>query len=113
MIAIAVDDRAAKLYLSKLAEAFTERGIASNNMIADRYSEPAFLIEGKCTLSTVYKAKGNEAAVAVVFGCGAVNLRSQSGRNRLLQRSHEQRRLGSNLPRYNIGDWRRERDSNS
>jgi superfamily I DNA and RNA helicase len=83
MMAIAIDDRAAKLYLSKLAEALAERGIASNNMIADRYSEPAFLIEGKCTLSTVYKAKGNEAALVAVFGCDAVSLRARSGRNRL------------------------------
>ncbi|MDD1522112.1 MULTISPECIES: DEAD/DEAH box helicase [Bradyrhizobium] len=83
MMAIAIDDRAAKLYLSKLAEALAERGIASNNMSADRYSEPAFLIEGKCTLSTVYKAKGNEAAVVAVFGCDAVTLHSRSGRNRL------------------------------
>jgi superfamily I DNA and RNA helicase len=83
MMAIAIDDRAAKLYLSKLAESLAERGIASNNMIADRYSEPAFLIEGRCTLSTVYKAKGNEAAVVAVLGCDAVNLRSRSGRNRL------------------------------
>ena len=58
-------------------------GIDSNNMIADRYTEPAFLIEGKCTLTTVYRAKGNEAAVAVVMGCDAVSLRSRSGRNRL------------------------------
>jgi superfamily I DNA and RNA helicase len=59
------------------------RGIASNNIIADIYSEPPFLIEGKCTLSTVYRAKGNEAAVVAVMGCDAVPLKTRSGRNRL------------------------------
>ena len=83
LMAIAADDRRAKGYLSSLSEALAIRGIASNNIIADRYSEPAFLIEGKCTLSTVYRAKGNEAAVVAVLGCDAVPLTSRSGRNRL------------------------------
>jgi superfamily I DNA and RNA helicase len=83
MMAIAIDDRVAKGYLSALAEALAARGIASNNIVADRYSEPPFLIEGKCTLTTVYRAKGNEAALVAVLGCDAVPLKSRSGRNRL------------------------------
>ena len=83
LMAIAIDDRAAKAYLSLLAEALAERKIRSNNIIADRYSEPAFQIEGKCTLTTVYRAKGNEAAVVAVLGCDAVPLNIRSGRNRL------------------------------
>ncbi|MGL3211013.1 DEAD/DEAH box helicase [Bradyrhizobium sp. BR 1433] len=83
LMAIAIDDRAAKAYLSRLAEALAEKGILSNNIIADRYSEPAFLIEGKCTLTTVHRAKGNEAAVVAVLGCDAVPLKLRTGRNRL------------------------------
>jgi superfamily I DNA and RNA helicase len=83
LMAIAIDDRAAKTYLSLLAEALAQRRIHSNNIIADRYSEPAFQIEGKCTLTTVYRAKGNEAAVVAVLGCDAVPLNVRSGRNRL------------------------------
>jgi superfamily I DNA and RNA helicase len=83
LMAIAIDDRAAKAYLSLLAEALAKRKIQSNNIIADRYSEPAFQIEGKCTLTTVYRAKGNEAAVVAVLGCDAVPLNIRSGRNRL------------------------------
>ena len=60
-----------------------EKGIKSNNIIADRYSEPPFIIEGKATLSTVYRAKGNEAAVVAVLGCDAVPLDTRTGRNRL------------------------------
>jgi superfamily I DNA and RNA helicase len=83
LMAIAIDDRAAKVYLSALAEALSRRRIRSNNIIADRYSEPAFQIEGRCTLTTVYRAKGNEAAVVAVMGCDAVPLTTRSGRNRI------------------------------
>jgi superfamily I DNA and RNA helicase len=83
LMAIAIDDKAAQIYLSALAEELSERGIDSNNIIADRYNEPNFTIDGKCTLSTVYKAKGNEAAVVAVLGCDAVPLDTRSGRNRL------------------------------
>jgi superfamily I DNA and RNA helicase len=83
LMAIAIDDRVAKRYLSVLSDALTERGIPSNNITADRYSEPPFMIEGKCTLSTVYRAKGNEAAMVAVIGCDAVPLQSRLGRNRL------------------------------
>lgn len=83
LMAIAIDDRVAKSYLSLLAEALAQRQISSNNIIADRYTEPAFQIEGKCTLTTVYRAKGNEAAVVAVLGCDAVPLQIRSGRNRL------------------------------
>ena len=82
-MAISIDDRGAKTYLSQLAEALSERQILSNDITADRYSEPAFQIEGKCTLTTVYRAKGNEAALVAVLGCDAVPLDTRSGRNRL------------------------------
>jgi len=83
LMAIAIDDRAAKTYLSELAARLAAVGIQTNNIIADRFSEPPFTIEGKVTLSTVYRAKGNEAAVVAVLGCDAVPLRSRTGRNRL------------------------------
>lgn len=83
LMAIAIDDKAAQMYLSALSEELSERGIETNNIIADRYNEPAFTIDGKCTLSTVYRAKGNEAAVVAVLGCDGVPLSTRSGRNRL------------------------------
>jgi superfamily I DNA and RNA helicase len=83
LMAIAIDDRAAKTYLSELAARLAAVGIQSNNIIADKFSEPPFLIEGKVTLTTVYRAKGNEAAVVAVLGCDGVPLRSRTGRNRL------------------------------
>jgi superfamily I DNA and RNA helicase len=83
LMAIAIDDRSARTYLSALSVALSQRGLDSNNIIADRYSEPAFTIPGKITLSTVYRAKGNEAAVVAVLGCEAVPLNTRTGRNRL------------------------------
>ena len=83
LMAIAIDDRASRHYLSKLSQELALKGIVCNNIIADKYSEPAFSIEGKVTLSTVYRAKGNEAAVVVVLGCDAVPTNTRSGRNRL------------------------------
>ena len=50
--------------------------------MADRYSDPAFWIEGMVTLSTVYRAKGNEAAAVFVVGVDAVADRIRVRRGR-------------------------------
>jgi len=83
IMVISIDDRAAQAYLSAVAASLAEAGVATNNIIADKFSEPPFVIEGKVTLSTVYRAKGNEAAFVAVLGCDAVPLRARTGRNRL------------------------------
>ena len=83
VMVIAIDDRSARVYLSDLATSLSQHNVQVNNIIADRYSEPPFLIEGKVTMSTIHRAKGNEAAVVIVLGADAVNLRSRVGRNRL------------------------------
>lgn len=80
---VSIDDRAARMYLSEISSRLAARGIESNNIIADKFSEPPFLIEGKVTLSTVYRAKGNEAALVFVIGCDAVSRRTRTGRNRI------------------------------
>ena len=83
VMVIAIDDRAAKMYLRDIAASLAAEDIQSNNIIADKYSEPPFTIEGKVTLTTVYRAKGNETAFVYVVGCDAVPLRLRTGRNRL------------------------------
>jgi superfamily I DNA and RNA helicase len=83
IMAIAIDDRRAQKYLSMLAEALANNGVKSNNIIADRFSEPPFTIPERVTLTTVYRAKGNEAAVVAVLGCDVVPLDTRNGRNRL------------------------------
>lgn len=83
LMVIAIDDRAARGYLAEVSRRLAERDIACNNIIADKFTEPPFTIEGRVTLTTVYRAKGNEAAVVLVLGCDAVPLETRGGRNRL------------------------------
>uniref|UniRef100_UPI002073E166 DEAD/DEAH box helicase n=1 Tax=Enterococcus malodoratus TaxID=71451 RepID=UPI002073E166 len=68
IVVISLDDRFAKQYLKKVAESLDKMGIHSYNLSDDYYSK-GFIIEDAVTLSTVYKAKGNEAGFVFVIGC--------------------------------------------
>ncbi|MBX7534513.1 ATP-binding domain-containing protein [Qipengyuania sp. GH1] len=83
ILVISLDDRNARAYFRLLSEALAFEGISSNNVIADPYNEPPFSIVDKVTLSTVYRAKGNEAAAVFVLGIDSVSLKSRGGRNKL------------------------------
>lgn len=83
ILVISLDDRHAKTYLSGVSEQLALIGIASNNVIADPYNEPPFSITGKVSLSTVYRAKGNEASVVFAMGIDAVEVKARGGRNKL------------------------------
>lgn len=83
IVVISLDDRNAKAYLSKISKELSYADIASNNVIADPYNEPPFSISGKVTLSTVYRAKGNEGSAVFTVGVDAVEKRSRSGRNKI------------------------------
>lgn len=83
ILVISLDDKHARRYLSSIGEQLSLLGIASNNVIADPYNEPPFTIAGKVTLSTVYRAKGNEAAAVLSVGVDAVDIRLRDGRNKL------------------------------
>lgn len=83
ILVISLDDRHAKIYLKAISEQLSLSGIASNNIIADPYNEPPFTIPDKVTLSTVYRAKGNEAAAVFAVGLDGVETKSRDGRNRI------------------------------
>ena len=83
ILIVALDDRNAKAYFRALSERLASLEYETNNIIADPYSEPPFAIEGKITLSTVYRAKGHEAAVVFAAGVDAVDRNRRGGRNRL------------------------------
>lgn len=83
ILVISLDDRHARRYLSGIAEILASSQISSNNVIADPYNEPPFSISGKVTLSTVYRAKGNEAAAVFAVGLDAVETRLRDGRNKI------------------------------
>lgn len=65
---ISLDDRNAKTYFDRIAVLLHEKGINSYNLTDDYYSK-GFIKESAVTLSTVYKAKENEAGYVFVIGC--------------------------------------------
>lgn len=83
VLVIALDDRNARKYLAEISDKLASAGISTNNVIADPYNEPPFTLTGKVTLSTVYRAKGNEAAAVVAVGIDAVETRLRDGRNKI------------------------------
>lgn len=67
IIVISLDDKNSKRDLAHLSSALKSRGIHTFN-ITDSFYSKGFTEEGSVTLSTVYKAKGNEAAIVYVIG---------------------------------------------
>jgi superfamily I DNA and RNA helicase len=72
ILVVVVDDRHASIYLSQLAAALAKLTISTNNIHADSYGLRDFQKEGSVTLSTVHKAKGNEAFMVYVIGVDAL-----------------------------------------
>jgi superfamily I DNA and RNA helicase len=83
IMVITLDDRNARAYLGNIAKMLGESGIATNNLLADPYSDPPFWIDGMVTLSTVYRAKGNEGVAVFVVGIDAVESSVRRGRNKV------------------------------
>jgi superfamily I DNA and RNA helicase len=67
ILVVCIDDKYARKYFARISENLRERDIKSNNVLADIYATE-FFMEGCVTLSTVYRAKGNEAAIVYVIG---------------------------------------------
>jgi superfamily I DNA and RNA helicase len=80
IMVVCLDDWHARDYFRDLSVALAKKKIRSNNIIAP-YTEPPFTIPGHVTLSTVYRAKGNESAGVFAVGVDAANTKSRSGRN--------------------------------
>lgn len=83
ILVVALDDRNARTYFREISSRLANLGVSSNNIMADPYTEPPFSIPGKVTLSTVYRAKGNEASVVCAVGVDGVVTSTRSGRNKL------------------------------
>src|SRR5690606_29678724 len=82
---ICLDDRAARTYFERIGKRLFESGVDVNNVLDSPYSDTVFTIDGAVTLSTVYRAKGNEAAVVYAAGIDAIHplRKTRIGRNRL------------------------------
>lgn len=68
---ICIDDRNAKSYFERISTYLSSHNIYTHNL-STNYYETGFTAEKCVTLSTVYKAKGNEAAMVFVAGCDVV-----------------------------------------
>jgi superfamily I DNA and RNA helicase len=85
IMVISLDDYNARTYFQEIARALMEFEIRTVNAQSNPFSAPAFLLENHVTLSTVYRAKGNEAAVVFALGLDAIypDRKQKRARNKL------------------------------
>lgn len=85
IMVISMDDRNARAYFSNMSVTLLKSGVKTNNLLISRLAAPPFSLPNMVTLSTVHRAKGNEAAVVFAVGMDALFpiRRSRQGRNRI------------------------------
>lgn len=84
IMVVCADDRNVSSYFSMISEQLSARGISTNDTHKDSYGVRDFFEEGRVTLSTIHKAKGNEAYVVYVIGVDAIFFNpSARDRNRI------------------------------
>lgn len=67
IMVICLDDKNAKTYFNSISKCLDELGVKANNIL-NSYLGDEFVVDGSVTLSTVYRAKGNEAGLVYVVG---------------------------------------------
>lgn len=72
ILVICADDRNAQGYFKVLNNELQKFNISTNNLQDDSYSIRDFQSDGKVTLATIYKAKGNEAYLVYLIGIDAL-----------------------------------------
>ncbi|MGG0639318.1 ATP-binding domain-containing protein [Bacillus altitudinis] len=84
IIVICIDDKNNKTYFESISNTLYSREIYTHNLSSNSY-EKGFMEDNCVTLSTVYKAKGNEAAMVFVIGCDVFESRkdNRSMRNKV------------------------------
>ena len=85
ILVVSLDDRNARSYFSSIRDSLLQSSITCNNILDNPYTSSRFAIEGRVTLSTVHRAKGNEAAAVLAIGINAIHpmRNSLTGRNRI------------------------------
>ncbi|ORM52307.1 hypothetical protein HA41_12090 [Pantoea conspicua] len=82
ILVICADDYHCTPYFNKLTRILSARGIHTNNIHAEKISIHDFKIKGRVTLSTIHKAKGNEAYSVYIMGtdflCHNLNIKSRN-----------------------------------
>ncbi len=82
ILIISLDDRHAKSYFIEIGNKLSEIDISINNLQNAAFTVPKFFVENHVSVSTVYKAKGNEAAVVLVVGVDAISIYLKDRRSR-------------------------------
>jgi len=77
IMVICLDDRNSKQYFDMIEDSLSEYEIQVNN-IKNSFTGDRFFIKGAVTLTTVYRAKGNEAGMVYIVGTDAYNLFSKN-----------------------------------
>ncbi len=72
ILVISLDNRFARKYFEGIEKRLNNEGINTNNILTSYFGD-VFIVEGCITLSTVYRAKGNEAASVYVVGADSFN----------------------------------------
>lgn len=85
ILVICLDDINAKAYFSRISILLGRVSIRSNNILIATSAAPPFTIDDMVTLSTVHRAKGNEAAEVYAVGMDAIYpyRESRNGRNKI------------------------------
>jgi len=85
VLVISLDDMNARNYFMRISNGLSESGIRSNNLLTSHSAAPPFLLDDMVTLSTVHRAKGNEASMVLAVGIDAIYpfRKMRSGRNKL------------------------------
>ncbi|EOX4800902.1 ATP-binding domain-containing protein [Vibrio parahaemolyticus] len=68
ILVMCADDYRCKRYFNRLTDILSEHEIYTNNIHAEKYSISDFRVKGRVTLSTIHKAKGNEAYSVYLMG---------------------------------------------
>ena len=73
IMVLTADDKNATIYLSGIDQVLAQKyGVMSNNVHADKFSVGNFQEKDRVTLSTIHKAKGNEAYAVYIVGIDAL-----------------------------------------
>lgn len=85
ILVICLDDRNVKSYFSIISSVLSNNNIRSNNLMISTSQNPLFYVDDMVTLSTVHRAKGNEAKIVLVCGIDAIynSRKLRSGRNKI------------------------------
>ncbi len=82
ILVISLDDRYARSYFSKITEILQKNSIQIFNLLEAPFYSKDFYLDKHITLTTVYRAKGNEAASVYIVGVDSVFENKDSIRER-------------------------------